>query len=489
MKIKPNAHLYFIGIGGTGMASVAGLAQQGGFQVEGSDNPLYPPMSTMLQNLRIKVSSPYSAKNLKNKHPDLFIIGNALSRGHEELEVALTTGIPYTSFPGFLGESILSDRDNIVVVGTHGKTTTTSLMTHILMTLGESPGYLIGGIPKNFSHGFSLGEGQLFVIEGDEYDTAFFDKGSKFLHYRPRYIIFNNLEFDHADIFPNLAAIEKQFSLLLELIPTPRNIIANWDDPGVRSLIEKLQLTDHVTQVSTLGKTPQADVVVKDINVGQDSWTCNIFVNNFGVIPVETKLIGRHNIANIAQVVACLRRIQDDHLIATPTPEAISQGIASFTGVNRRLDLISTIKGIDIYEDFAHHPTSVSHVIESFRCSHPEKRLVVAFEPRNATSRRNVFIKDFANSLGKADQVYLGHCPIDSRIPEGQRMNTAKLAALIGRKATAFDDNETLVECLASSLSENDVVIFMSSGSFGGIQYQLGDKIKTRESKESSSNF
>lgn len=478
MKIEPNAKLYFIGIGGTGMASVAGLAQQAGFEVEGSDNPLYPPMSTMLESLKIKVSSPYSEDNLKGKNPDLFIVGNALSRGHPELELALASGTPYTSFPGFMGQAILNKRENIVVAGTHGKTTTTSLMTHSLMALGVDPGYLIGGIPKGFSSGFSLGKHPLFVIEGDEYDTAFFDKNSKFLHYRPRYIIFNNLEFDHADIFADLSAIERQFSQLLDLVPDSKNIIANWDDPGVRAVIQKSKYADHVTKVSTAGKFPECDVVVKDVMAGEDYWECSLQVKSWGIIPVKTSLIGQHNIANIAQVVACINQLQKGGLLPQVTIEALSKAIASFAGVSRRLELIASESGVDIYEDFAHHPTSVGRVIDSFRLSHPAKRLVVAFEPRNATSRRNVFMQDYAKSLGQADQVMLGYCPVDSRIPEDQRMNTQQLADMIGPKAKAFDDNGSLLDQLAASLIENDVVIFMSSGSFSGIQYQISDRLK-----------
>ena len=242
-----------MGIAGTGMASAAGLLKTAGFNICGSDHQVYPPMSDMLKSLKINYSTPYSQENLIREKPDLVVVANCLSRGHEELEFMMSQNIPYTSFPKLIGERFLSKSHSIVVSGTHGKTTTSSLMAYFLKELDEDPSFLIGGIPRNFTHSFRLGRSPLFVIEGDEYDTAFFDKNSKFLHYAPKTLILNNLEFDHADIFASIEDIENEFTKLINLVPYKKGIIANIDDPGVFKLLKKLDILDKVTSVSTKG--------------------------------------------------------------------------------------------------------------------------------------------------------------------------------------------------------------------------------------------
>lgn len=457
------------------MATVAGLAKQAGHNVEGSDANLYPPMSTLLEDLEIPVYTPYQGSNIEGKSVDLFIVANVLSRGHEELEAAINTGIPYTSFPDFVGRYILKNRAPVVVTGTHGKTTTTSLIAHVLTELGEEPGYLIGGQPKNLERGFHLGNGQAFAIEGDEYDTAFFDKNSKFLHYRPSFVVFNNLEFDHADIFGSLDDIKRQFDSLFYMIDDKHKIIANVDDDGVRSFLRDLDILDDVTTVSTSGQYPEADYVVSDIRTNPN-WSFEIR-HDGQTFRYETKLTGHYNIANISQVVATVNELAKANVIQKRQPSDIAQSVSSFRGVKRRLDLIVKKNGIEIYEDFAHHPTAVANVIDGFKKSYPNKRLFVAFEPKNATSRRNLFINDYSRSFQNADKVLIGQCPEDKRIVEADRMNTEKLAGLIGSKAEAYPTNELLADSLAATLRPNDAVIFMSSGSFSGIQYSLIDTI------------
>ncbi|SME90261.1 UDP-N-acetylmuramate--L-alanine ligase [Pseudobacteriovorax antillogorgiicola] len=477
MKLSSNAQLYFIGIGGTGMASTAGLAQEAGFQVSGSDANLYPPMSTLLDDLKIPVRTPYSKDNINGLKTDMVIIANALSRGHEELEEILSQGFPYTSFPEFLGEMILKQRQSIVVAGTHGKTTTTSMMAHVLRSLGHDPGYLIGGIPKNFSKSFHLGSDAPFVIEGDEYDTAFFDKNSKFLHYYPKFLIFNNLEFDHADIFKDLAAIEHQFDLLFDRMDNKKNVLANWDDPGVRNFLETRKLAHEVTRVSTVGENADCDFHLEDVIPGQKSWRAVVKTPRWGQLNFETSAIGQHNIANFTQVVACIDRLVSAQVIPEPDSLSLSQSIASFEGVQRRLDHLASVNDIEIYEDFAHHPTAVALVLQTFKRSYPDRRLFVAFEPRNATSRRNIFTKRYAEALNIADQVLLGYCPVDKRIPEELRMNTAVIAESIGSKAEFFESNEDLLNSLVAKMKPKDAIIFMSSGSFSGIQYKLANRL------------
>ncbi len=482
MRLEKGDHVYFMGIGGTGMASVAGLAQEAGFKVTGSDANIYPPMSTMLESLHIPVLTPYSAENLKKANPKLVVVANALSRGHVELEALLASGIPYTSFPAFLGENFLEKRKAVVVAGTHGKTTTTSILTYILLQLGWDPGYLIGGIPRDLPQSFALGKGPLFTIEGDEYDTAFFDKNSKFLHYRPKYLILNNIEFDHADIFKDLAAIEKQFTDLLALIPNKRNVIANVDDPGVAKLLMQLGIRDQVTAVAAKGESPEAHVKMLGFEAPKsgDLWTVKVQFDDGQTATLKTQLAGPHNAANLTQVLACIRQVYKNGDAPDFPVQKIAKAVEQFQGVQRRLDKLSSVHDVEVFEDFAHHPTAVKVVIESMRALYPDRRLLVAFEPKNATSRRSVFMKEFAKSLSLADRVFIGACAIDQRIPADQRMNTGEMARMIGAEATSFDDNEALLDSLLKTAKPHDTILFMSSGSFSGIQYRIGDRLSAQ---------
>lgn len=478
MELSQHDPIYFLGIGGTGMAATAGLAQAAGYHVIGSDANLYPPMSTMLEELKIEVRSPYSPQNLEGLQAQLVVVANALSRGHEELEAVIAKGIPYTSFPHFLGEVFLKKMISVVVSGTHGKTTTSALMAFALSKLGEDPSYMIGGIPRNFSRSFNLGKGRTFVIEGDEYDTAFFDKGSKFLHYHPQFLIFNNLEFDHADIFSSIEAIEEQFRLLLGKLQQQDQIIANIDDPGVSRLLDRLGLSQKVCRVSAYGRATEAAYKMENLSY-QDSknqggyWKVQLNTDLWGPLTIQTKLAGPHNAANITQVIACLGRLSQAGIIRQPEASDLGDIFRMFDGVARRMDHLGSVGGIDVFEDFAHHPTAVTQVLQGMRTAYPSRRLLVAFEPKNATSRRNIFTKDFANALAIADQIYVGPCPVDRRIPEAERMDTSQLVQQIGSNAKAFSSNEELMEQIASDCKTGDAIIFMSSGSFSGVQYEL----------------
>lgn len=484
MTIQPNAKIYFMGIGGTGMAAVAGLCQEAGYKVSGSDVPMYPPMSTMLEELKIPVRSPYSPDNLAAEKPDVVVVANALSRGNVELEALLRSGIPYTSFPALTGELFLSKRTSVVVSGTHGKTTTSSLLAHVLFELGEDPGFIIGGIPRNFPRSFRLGQGKTFVIEGDEYDTAFFDKGSKFLHYHPHHLIVNNIEFDHADIFANIEAIEAQFAKVSRLVPKDGAIMANVDDERVANLMKNIKPDCHVIRVATLGKTKDADVKLlkysaRERNRGEQVWNADIETKTWGVLSIETTLSGTHMMANITQVIATIESLaQKRQLKKTPDAKALTKAIADFKSVARRLDHLGAAGDVDIFEDFAHHPTAVGLVIEGFKAVYPNRRLLVAFEPKNATSRRNTFQKEYVKKLGQADRVYIGPSPEDKRIAEDQRMNVQDLAQEIGSKAGAFPSNDALLMAMIQDIKPGDAVIFMSAGSFSGIQYKLLEQLR-----------
>lgn len=487
METKAQKHIYFLGIGGTGMAATAGLAQEAGFKVTGSDSNLYPPMSTMLEELGIPVHTPYSPNNLDKDKPDLVVIANALSRGHDELERALALNIPYTSFPAFIGDFLIPERQSIVVAGTHGKTTTCSLLAHVLEELGQDPSFMIGGIPRNFPRSFKLGKGAYMILEGDEYDTAFFDKNSKFLHYRPEYLILNNLEFDHADIFEDLAAIEKQFEALIKLVKDPKNIIANIDDPNLSRLLEKMELLERVTKVSVYGDTPleKADYRLKSASPNDKKdiaiqWTIEIESKARGLQSVTSQLAGQHNAANICQVLALTDRIHHTNQSKAKSSEAdIARAFESFAGVARRLDHLGSANGIDVYEDFAHHPTAVKQVIKGIRKSFPNRRLMVAFEPKNASSRRNIFHKEYISSLSLADEVFIGPAPVDRRIEVTERMDVQRLASDIGQSGHGFDSNEELLQAIVKNAQSGDVIVFMSSGSFSGVQHKLVDKLRS----------
>ena len=475
MDFNQVKRIYFIGISGTGMASVAGLCKELNYQVAGSDVNTYPPMSDLLAQMEIPVATPYDQKNLEAFNPDLVVVGNCLGASNCEVAYANERGIPHTSFANLVGELVLRHRSSIVVTGTHGKTTITSLLAHLLVQMGEDPGFLVGGIPQNFSRSFANGRGPLFVIEGDEYDTAYFDKDSKFLNYYPKYLIFNNLEFDHADIFADLASIERMFTKLIHKVQEPRKIIANVDDSGVSKLLADLSLSDKVYRVATLGKATDYDLRVNYCRYNEQAklWEGQLEAKGGQTWQLSTQLAGEHNMANIAQCWGLFLQLKEFKELGNTKIDDLLTHIGSFKNVKRRLDHLGTMQGIDIYEDFAHHPTAVEKVLHSFKTIKPNKRLVVAFEPRNASSRRNVFSKRYAEALNKADVVLLGACPQDARIPDSEKMNTKELAESIGHHAHAFDQNESLLAWLKENLDSEDAVLFMSSGSFSSIPTQL----------------
>ena len=486
MKLEPGSHVYFMGIGGTGMASVAGLAQQAGYCVTGSDKDLYPPMSTMLDELKIKVHTPYDKSNLSIKRPDLVVVANALSRGHEELEAMLASGISYASFPQFLGENFLKQKNSVVVTGTHGKTTTTALLAHILSRVNAKPSYLIGGVPLNLTHSFKWDVGSPFVIEGDEYDTAFFDKNSKFLHYFPKYLLINNIEFDHADIFKSVDDIYNQFKKIIAMVPNSENIIANSSDPGVAHVIANCQLDNKVSSIKTGQRGPEKpgiELISAEPIIGQSKqplWRFKIATKLWGEVSFNSIMTGMHNAANICLALGCIQQMAENKDLHLFGKDALVDALEAFRGVKRRLEHLGSINNINIFEDFAHHPTAVRAVLDSLKHSMQTGRLIVAFEPKNATSRRSVFLNEFAKALSLADKTFIGQCHDDKRIPEQERMNTNALKELIGDNAMNFQSNEDLLLSLTNECKEGDTIIFMSSGSFSGIQHKLFERLKLK---------
>lgn len=483
-EIKKFKKLYFMGAGGTGMASVAGLFHELGYEVRGSDENLYPPTKGMLEAMRLEIATPYKVENIPKDPGYLFVIANVLSRGHPELEAILASDRPYTSFAQLLG-SFLESKQSVVVCGTHGKTTTTSLIAHVLCMLGQDPGMLVGGMPRNFERSFRVGAGDLFVVEGDEYDTAFFDKGSKFLHYRPRYVVLNNIEYDHADIFPDYSAVERAFEGLLKLVPNPRNIVANIDDPGVLKLITTLGLDKSVTAVASGGRFQPAAVRLTETWPGKSSerWRASFATRSWGTLVIETQLKGHYNIANIAQMLGTLECLVANGVFAKPPPaEELLQAIASFEGVRRRLDLLGQGSGVSVYEDFSHHPTAIGGVIDAF-CAGQKNigRLMVAFEPKSSIARRRVMLADYVAQLSKADLVLIGPPTQDLRIKAEERMDVKELAERIGAKAHAFASNEDLYAWALKELKPGDDVIFFSTGSFSGIQHRIHNALRNSQ--------
>lgn len=473
--------IFFMGIGGTGMASVAGLAHLQGFEVSGSDQNLYPPMSTMLEELGIPVLTPYSASNIAQADPDMVIVANALSKDHQEVLAAKERGVPHKSFPQFLGEDILPGTHPIVVTGTHGKTTTSSLTAHLLLELGLDPSYFIGGLQKSTGRSFRLGKTGFFVLEGDEYDTAYFDKNSKFLHYRPEYLLLNNLEFDHADIFADLDAIKAQFLKLIALVKEPSKIVANLDDPHVVDIITKAGVADAVTGVSTSVRSsqggssaPGCTVSLEEMVADGAKWRYRF---SFGdaVIDAKPDLMGSHNGANMAMALGLLHAL-GHHAQRKFSEAELVAALESFAGVGRRLQCLASHNGIDVLEDFAHHPTSVDIVLGSLRTAYPGRRIVACFEPKNASSRRNIFMERYSAAFKQADKVHIGVCPPDKRVAESDKMDTAKLAQMIGPdRATSYAANEDLLRALQAESTSGDCIVFMSPGGFSHIHHQFAE--------------
>ena len=458
----PKPRVHFCGIGGTAMVAGARLALEAGWEVRGSDNPLYPPTSAMVEALGVPVASRYAADNL-DWDPDYVIIGNVLSRGNPEVEAALDRGMRYISLPEWLKEHVLRARRPIVIAGTHGKTTTTAITAHLLDRLGVNPGYLIGGQPRDLKHSARLcPEGAPFVIEGDEYDTAFFDKRAKFLHYLPRIAVVTSLEFDHGDIYRDVAEIELAFQRMLRQIPGSGHLIVCADHPRAAALAEHA-----FCETITYGFDPRADWRIALEGDGRLTLHAADTSASF-TIPVDA-LPGRHNAQNIAAGVLVA------HLHGAPF-KAIDDALQSFRGVKRRMELFHEHAGALFIDDFAHHPTAIRETIAAARLRWPERRLVVAFEPRSNTTVTKRFQDDLVRAFAGIDALWLGPIYRAESIPDADRLDRGELAQLLGRhgsEAHAVDDVESIVDGLAAALTPNTVVLVLSNGAFGGIYAKI----------------
>jgi UDP-N-acetylmuramate: L-alanyl-gamma-D-glutamyl-meso-diaminopimelate ligase len=475
-QLRPGAKIYFLGIAGTGMATVAGLCKEAGFDVSGSDQAVYQPTAGMLAAAGIPVYTPYHSDNLLKAKPDLMVVGNAISRGHPELEYWISQGRPMASYPQVLGECFLADKASVVMTGTHGKTTTTALMAHVLTELGEDPSWFIGGVPQNQEQSFRLGKSPLFVLEGDEYNTAFFDKGAKFLHYRSRVLLLNNLEHDHVDIYPDFASVLAMFARLLTSCEERGLIVANMDSPGVRQLLEANN-AQHKVLGFAAGDKPQERRIIygpSSYDATRDCWVGTIHTEQWGRLEVATQLPGQHNLSNIAGMLGCLARLKEGgHIKGSWGARELLASIASFPGVQKRFEEIGAYNGCPVYLDFAHHPTAVGNVLEIFAKRYPARRLIVAFDPKNVSSRRNIFFPLYATAFRRAHVALIGACKEDVRIPLEERMNIDALARSIGPDAHAFHDNEELLKWVRTHAQKEDVIIFLSCGDFSNIPRAL----------------
>jgi UDP-N-acetylmuramate: L-alanyl-gamma-D-glutamyl-meso-diaminopimelate ligase len=452
-------HIHLMGICGTGMASLAGMLKQRGYHVSGSDQKVYPPMSLFLEKLSIPVIPQYSSRNLSPR-PDLVIVGNVITRENPEAVALSRLNIPYLSMPQALKAFAFEGKKSIVISGTHGKTTTSALASWILENAGMDPSFMVGGIPGNFQGGFKIGRGPYFVIEGDEYDTAFFDKGPKFLHYSPWVVILTSIEFDHADIYRNIDHITESFRDLIRLIPRRGLLIANGDDPAVAAQSEKA-----ACPVVTYGFGEGVHLRALRILDGEETTQLTVQHGRSETMVYTSPVYGRHNISNILSTLCLSEFLGIDRA-------AFQKALQSFRGVKRRQEIIGEQRGILAIDDFAHHPTAVRETVHAVKDKYRERRLIAVFEPRSNSSRRNVFQEAYAASFGGADLVMVPEPILTEKIPPGQRFSSAKLAEDLrgqGFKAFSFPDSDRLLEDLVAQTHPGDVVLFMSNGAFDNL--------------------
>lgn len=462
-------HIHLIGICGTAMASLAGMLNQRGHRVTGSDAAAYPPMSEFLASLGIPVSQPFAAKNL-DPRPDLVVVGNVISRGNLELEHVLDERIPFCSLPQILHDEFLKGKEVLVVAGTHGKTTTTSMLAWIFHTAGQQPSFLIGGIAENFGSSFRVGQGKHFIIEGDEYDTAFFDKGPKFLHYFPDSAILTSVEFDHADIYKDLDAVETAFKRLVNLVPGRGKLIAFDSGESIENCIARA-----FCSVERYGGAAKATWQVTNLHLEPSRTTWSVLKEGEPWADFEFPLGGEYNVWNATAAAA----LAFSYGISK---EEIAAALKTFKSVKRRLEVRAEVNGITIIDDFAHHPTAIAGTLTALRSRYPGARLWAILEPRSNTMRRNVLQNDLANSLALADEVVIANVFKSDSIPESERLDLAAVAAHIqkaGHRARIVPEVDGIIQLVAPEMRFGDVVAILSNGGFGGIYEKLPQRLRS----------
>ncbi len=456
-------HIHIMGICGTGMAALAGMLKKSGYKISGSDNNVYPPMSDFLLAEGIEVTHGYSPQNLIPV-PDLVVVGNVIRASNPEAQKLVEIGVPHVSMPQALAHFFLDNKKSLVVAGTHGKTTTASLLATALAHAGDTPGFMIGGIVEAFGSNFSLGKNDCFVVEGDEYDTAYFDKGSKFLHYQPHNAILTSLEFDHADIFKDLDQIKASFKKFVALIPKDGLLIACYNDANVREIAKTAPCP-----VVSYGTGEDCHWRVQDFHSEGLETSFKVFRDQQFFGDFTLPMPGVHNGLNCTAVIALM-----DHL--GYSCEKIRKSILSFPGVKRRQQIRGEVGGITVIDDFAHHPTAVRETVRALRMAWPERRLVIVFEPRTNSSRRAIFQEKYASSFCGADLVIVReHIPLEN-VPPGDQFSSQKLVASLqknGIEAHYFPDTDNILQFLKEKALSGDIIAVLSNGGFDDIHKRL----------------
>ena len=457
--------VHFVGICGTAMASVAAAMKDKGYEVTGSDTNVYPPMSTFLAERKIDVMPTYAEKNLSHK-PDIVVIGNAMSRGNPEVEAVLDHKLRYCSLPDLLKEFFMRGKRVVVVSGTHGKTTTTSLLTWVFEHNKLNPSFLIGGIPNNLGQGARFTDGEWFIIEGDEYDTAFFDKRSKFVHYVPEVVIVNNLEFDHADIFDNLATIQKSFTHLIRLIPRGGLLLANGDDANIAPL-----LNVNFCPVKRFGLGEDNAFRAFNLRFGPTASTFEIPSFKF-----QIDLVGELNVRNALAVVAAAKHCGLKN-------QQIQDAFSTFRGIKRRMEVKGIAGGVTVVDDFGHHPTAIRETLKALRLKFAGQKIWAVFEPRTNTTRRNVFQAELAAAFADADAVVISEVARLEQVPAAERLDPARLMSDIkasGKPAEYLSSVDAIIDHLKKNAAGGNVICIFSNGGFGGIHGKLLSALQFR---------
>jgi UDP-N-acetylmuramate: L-alanyl-gamma-D-glutamyl-meso-diaminopimelate ligase len=478
-RIAPGSvrRIHLVGVGGTGMGSFAGLLKAAGYEVTGSDQNVYPPMSDMLARWGVETLTPYSAENLDKAKPDLVVIGNVIRRENPEATAVRERGLPQMSFPAALGSLILDGRHSVVIAGTHGKTTTSALMSHVLVTAETDPSFLVGGVTLNAETNFRFGKGPYVVVEGDEYDTAYFDKGPKFLHYRARTAMLTSVEFDHADIYRDMEHYESAYARFAETIPKDGTLVVCATYPNG----ERIAREHCAGRVVTYAGESDADYTARNVRFGPEGASFDIVRrDHHSVTPLLLPMSGRHNVENAVGVFAVAMTLGI-------SADAVARGFATFKGVKRRQEVKGEVHGVLVVDDFAHHPTAVQETIEGIRERYADRRVIAVFEPRSNTSRRDIHQFAYVNALRDAAQVFLkvpephDKVPIDHQLDVNEIVEDLKTA---GVTAYGSADVAELVRMVATEAKKGDLVLVMSNGAFGGfvpsLMERLGDHTRSK---------
>ena len=460
-----NEHFHFIGICGTAMGSVAAALQNRGYTITGSDQNVYPPMSDFLIKNNINVSVGHDENNIPDK-VDLVVIGNAMSRGNVEVESVLNRKIPYTSLPELIKRYFLQGKRNIVISGTHGKTTTSSIIAHLLNDNGLNPNLMIGGIPLDIGEGGRFTESEFFVIEGDEYDTAFFDKRSKFVHYMPEIVVVNNIEFDHADIFNNIEEIKLSFKRMLNIVPENGIVFVNGDDNDAVEVTENCR-----APVIKVGANDNCDFKIENLNLESFNSSFSIKDNSYQ-LPMD----GEFNVRNAAMAIAVSDFLNIDQ-------KNIIESVSKFSGIARRQELRGEEKNVKVIDDFGHHPTAIAATIGALKQRYPDSKIWAIFEPRSNTSRRNLLQSELEDSLSQADGVFISEVPNPEKVPDGELLDVESVIGNLssrGKEAFIGLSSDDIVNKLIPLTSSGDTIVVLSNGGFGGIHEKLLEALKVK---------